>query len=716
MGEDLFGRIYDEMFVLLSVCLFASAASAPADNSSSVITSATDLATAVCDHYQPGRRFDLMVTCQRADGAHISFVDAQAAMKAECQPEDLANVRPGDRLRLTGRLVRGRTAPDRIHPLCERIEVFGHGTAPSRIMARGSQLVDGSLDFRQISATGEIVDVFQDEIDANSIYLLLDCQGTRIHAPITRNSAFAPTAYEMIGAMVRVDGRCDPAPYMSRRKIGRVISVDDITPLIPPPNDLFDVPELGLCLRLQPETITRLGRRRLTGTVLARWNRLRLLLKTDEQQLVNVELLKGPLPDCGSRIDVVGLPETDLYAFSLVRARWRNNMSPDPALSQSDKAPIELPLVSFLKGTNGVWRFNERLQGKRVRLRGIVRCLPDELGNDSRLYVEGKGQIFPLDISTFAHPPRVEIGSEIEAVGICIMEAEKWRPNATLQNIRGFVLAINGKDDIVVLSRPSWWTPARLFIIIGALLLVLFAVLVWNATLRILAERRGRALFRAQIDKVSSELRIAERTRLAVELHDALSQNLTGVSMEIEAAARNEAKGLPAVLAHVAVADKALKSCRQELKNSLWDLRSEALEMPDLTDAVRRTLLPHVKNVETAIRMSIPRARLSDNTTHEILCIIRELAQNAIRHGRATVLRIAGSIEGSTLLLSVRDNGAGFDPSACPGSDEGHFGLEGIRERLRAYDGNLSFEQQSDRSMRAVVSIQIPNTMKGENT
>ena len=704
------------MFLVLSACLFASASSALAANSSSVITSVTDLATAVCDFYQPGRRFDLTAICQAVNGAHVSFVDERAAMKAECRPEDLSGVRSGDRLRLTGQLVRGRTAPDRIHPFGEHVKVLGHEAALGRITARGTRLVDGSLDFRLISATGEIVDVFQDAVDANSIYLLLDCQGTRIHAPIMRNCAFAPGVYETIGATVRIDGTCEPAPYMSRRKIGRIISVDTITLLSPPPQDPFAVPELSPSLRLQPETIARLGRRRQTGIVLARWDRMRFLMKTDELQIINVELLKGPLPDCGKRVDVVGLPETDLYAFSLVRAHWRTSVSSAPSVPAPGTDTSELQLTSFLKGTNGVWRYDVHQHGRRARLRGIVRCLPDELGTDNRLYVESRGQVFPLDISTLVRPPRLEIGSEIEVVGTCIMEAEKWRPNATLQNIRGFVLAINGEDDIVILSHPSWWTPARLLLIIGALLLVLLAVLVWNASLHILAERRGRALFRAQIDKVSSELRIAERTRLAVELHDALSQNLTGVSMEIEAATRNEAHGLPVVLSHVAVADKALKSCRQELKNSLWDLRSQALEMPDLADAVRRTLLPHVKNVDTVVRMTIPRARLSDNTTHEILCIIRELAQNAIRHGRATALRIAGSIEGNTLLLSVRDNGTGFDPAACPGSDEGHFGLEGIRERLRSYDGNLTFERQPDRGMRAVVSIRIPNLTKDENT
>jgi len=696
-----------------AICLFtATALSTDADQN--VITSATDLATAVCDHYQPGRRFDLTATCQKTKGALLSFVDGRSAMHVECRPDDLMSVKPGDRLHLTGVLMRGRTEPDRIHPFCERIRVLGHGTVPERISAAGTRLIDGSLDFREITVTGLIVDVFQDEIDANSIYLLLDCQGTRIHAPITHKHAIAPKIHGMVGATVKVVGGCEPAPYMDRRKIGRIISVDSITLLAPPPEDPFDVPELGLCLRLQPETIARLGRRRLTGTVVARWDRLRLLLKTDALELVNAELHEGPLPDCGSRIDIVGLPETDLYAFSLVRARWRANAPQTDMPTTADDSPVVLQLTSFYKGTNGIWRFNSRLHGKKARLRGILRCLPDEFGNDKRLYVESQGQIFPIDICTLDRSlPDLTIGSEIEATGICIMEAEKWRPNATLQNIRGFVLAVNDPNGIVILSRPPWWTPARLFSVIAVLLFGLFAVLVWNRVLLRMAERRGRALFRAQIDKVSSELRIAERTRLAVELHDALSQNLTGVSMEIEAAARNESKGLSAVLSHVAVADKALKSCRQELKNSLWDLRSEALEMPDLTDAVRRTLLPHVKGIDVTVRINIPRARLSDNTTHEILCIIRELVLNAIRHGHATSLRIAGSIEGKLLQFSVRDNGSGFEPSSCPGPEDGHFGIEGIRERLRPYDGDLTFERQPGGGMRTVVAIRLPESAKG---
>ena len=90
---------------------------------------------------------------------------------------------------------------------------------------------------------------------------------------------------------------------------------------------------------------------------------------------------------------------------------------------------------------------------------------------------------------------------------------------------------------------------------------------------------------RAVIDTLTSELKTGERTRLAVELHDSLAQNLTGVAMEIEAAIRSGGDGASP---HLTIADKALKSCRTELRNALWDLRNQALEEPVMKDAIRR--------------------------------------------------------------------------------------------------------------------------------
>ena len=263
-------------------------------------------------------------------------------------------------------------------------------------------------------------------------------------------------------------------------------------------------------------------------------------------------------------------------------------------------------------------------------------------------------------------------------------------------------------DDIRILERPSWWTAGRLAAAVFVLFGGLAAIVLWNLSLQVLVVRRARQLFKADLQRATSELRVKDRTRLAVELHDALSQSLTGVSMEVEAAIRHGTENPGNLMRHISVADKILKSCRNELRNSLWDLRNDALEERNLDEAIRRTLLPHVRDIALKVRFNVPRSLLTDNATHEILRIIRELAVNGISHGKATSIQVAGSIDGENLLFSVRDNGTGFDPDDAPGVSKGHFGLEGVRERLRQLKGKLSFEPAAGGGMKATVTIPLP--------
>lgn len=107
------------------------------------------------------------------------------------------------------------------------------------------------------------------------------------------------------------------------------------------------------------------------------------------------------------------------------------------------------------------------------------------------------------------------------------------------------------------------------------------------------------------------------------------------------------------------------------------------------------------------MRFNIPRSRLSDNTLHAFIRIIRELTVNAIRHGRAKTVWVAGSIEADMLMFSVRDDGCGFDPENCPGMEDGHFGIEGIRERIKQFGGSLNFTRLAGRGMKATIFIKL---------
>ena len=159
------------------------------------------------------------------------------------------------------------------------------------------------------------------------------------------------------------------------------------------------------------------------------------------------------------------------------------------------------------------------------------------------------------------------------------------------------------------------------------------------------------------------------------------------------------------MLQHLDIATKTLKSCRDELRNCIWDLRNDALEQADMNDAIKRTLNPHVNGVNLAVRFNVPRERLSDNTAHALLRIIRELVQNAVRHSNAANIRIAGKLDDEQLLFSVSDDGCGFDPNNVQGVHQGHFGLQGIRERIDLLGGEMTISSTIGHGTKVSISL-----------
>ena len=138
-------------------------------------------------------------------------------------------------------------------------------------------------------------------------------------------------------------------------------------------------------------------------------------------------------------------------------------------------------------------------------------------------------------------------------------------------------------------------------------------------------------------------------------------------------------------------------------------LRMVTLEEKDFAEAVRKTIAPVAIGAETHVRFDVSRARLSDTTAHAVMCIIRELVSNAVRHGHAKTVSVAGELHDGALSLSVRDDGCGFDVDGAAGANEGHFGLEGIRERAKRLDGEFRIESAPGNGTKANVKLKMKN-------
>ena len=122
---------------------------------------------------------------------------------------------------------------------------------------------------------------------------------------------------------------------------------------------------------------------------------------------------------------------------------------------------------------------------------------------------------------------------------------------------------------------------------------------------------------------------------------------------------------------------------------------------------IRRTLAPVIGNARLMVRFEVPREIVSDNVAHNVLRIIRELVTNAVNHGKATKIRIAGSVDANFLHFSVADNGCGFDPESCPGAQQGHFGRQGIRERVKRLGGTVETTSSPGNGAKVTVAVDL---------
>ena len=612
---------------------------------------------------------------------------------------------PGDTLKITG-----STRIPRVPSTCaliHKIELLSHGTPPKPLPTTVSEVLSGALDCQLTILEGTIRDVCRCDLNPQWTILVIGGAGGVLHASVPTLDAESLDLERLVGATVRLTGVPVSGDLSYRNQVGRTYKLADIKSITKIPsasNQSTSIPDIHEIRSLRPEEIATLGRHSASGRVLAVWGQNRSLIQTNDGLLTRIEFSKGDLPPCDDMIKVVGFPESDLFHVNLIRATWEKTRS-------DHSVPLDPQIVSprdLINDRLGHRRFDYQYHGRCIRISGRVLGLPTAGTDDTRLILRSDGVVFPVesipDIDAFSSIP---LGSEIEVTGTCIMETEDWRPNSAFTKVKGFFVVPHTLADIRILKTPPWWTPSRLLGLIVALLTVLLSFVFWNISLRRLAEKRGRKLLREQLEREKASLKAEERTRLAVELHDTLAQNLTGVSMELEAAKRLAGKGGHALLPHLELGATTLKSCRDELRNCLWDLRSRALEEHDMNEAIARTLKPYTDGLGIAIRFNVPRRKLSDNLAHGLLRIIRELVINATRHGKASSIQIAGSLDRSQLLCSVRDNGVGFDPDSAPGILLGHFGLHGIRERTSQIGGVFSISSAPSKGTYARIFIDL---------
>jgi signal transduction histidine kinase len=209
--------------------------------------------------------------------------------------------------------------------------------------------------------------------------------------------------------------------------------------------------------------------------------------------------------------------------------------------------------------------------------------------------------------------------------------------------------------------------------------------------IELLAAHAAIAITNARLYERSRELSIvSERNRLALELHDVVSQKLFSLILSAESAATLLERDADAARAQVMRVGELARESLAELRSLILGLRPPELERDGLEGTLRKEVEMMARTHGTDVELQVDPGFTSDGGERELalLRIAHEALHNAVRHARAehVVVRLANDHDKP--VVEVTDDGIGFEPDATDIRSR-HLGLTSMEERARELDGRL---------------------------
>lgn len=640
------------------------------------------------------------------DGTGI-WVASPAGSAIEAQ---LALVRPGDRLRIEGRTDKGHFAPVIIP---ERAESLGRAPLPEPTVLPHLGPASGVHDSQRVTLRGIVQAA---ELQTYTTRQELKLVVSTPTAPFTfvLFGENALTAVDLVDSEVALTG-VFLAYFNSRRQFlgARVYSNDPagIRILQPPPADAFAVPELSLA---NASSFSRDGidfhRRRVRGTVtLSKPGEYFYLQDHPHALRVNTRQ-RDPLAP-GDVVEATGFLQLQHHRAEMKEAVFRVvGRQPPPV-------PVEIPRQAALVREPWAGDAPERdYDDSLIALRGRLVSVDHKQGEPLRLNLEVDDALVPAEFTGPADPKFIASlrpDSLLRVSGVCAITFSESLPVVNWPMPVALRLLLRDTADVEVVAAASWWTQDRLLSALALAAVVLSLVLVWVGMLRRQVARRSAELadaMRARRDAaVEFDSTLRERNRLAADLHDTTEQALTGMALQLEAADALRARAPERSEQHLGLARQLLDRSREDLRRSIWNLRANPLEHHTLVGALREVAADRSLGLDIVISVesSGTERPLPDFVAGNLLLLAQEAITNALKHAHPRRIDLALHFAAATLTLAIRDDGAGFDPATVEGPRDGHFGLQGMRERIKRLGGKLEVRSSPGRGTALTATVPV---------
>jgi signal transduction histidine kinase len=223
--------------------------------------------------------------------------------------------------------------------------------------------------------------------------------------------------------------------------------------------------------------------------------------------------------------------------------------------------------------------------------------------------------------------------------------------------------------------------------------------------IELLAAHAAIAITNARLYEASRELSaLSERNRLALELHDVVSQKLFSVVLTAEAAATLIDRDPDAARARLERVGTLARESLDDLRSLIDELRPPELERDGLAAALRKHVEVLAPLHQAAIEADLDEVPADAERDRQVLRIAQEALNNALRHAAATRVCLALRAPDGGLELEVADDGIGFDPDD-PELRARRLGLTSMEERAARIDGALEIDSVAGRGTRVRLRV-----------